>query len=152
MKTLATCRRNPSSRPATYSTVKALRNRGFTILELLVVLTLMAAMTGLALPQLANMFASGQRVFERRQVLDDIAALPYSAFQQQKGFVLAALPGKSDEVPLQLPSGWTLTAESQDGIAYRSNGICAGGMVLLTYDGLVERVQLAPPLCSPYDQ
>ncbi|MEP5766265.1 MAG: type II secretion system protein [Halieaceae bacterium] len=126
------------------------RHSGFTILELLVVLTLMAAMTGLALPQLARLYDSGQRAFERRELLDAIAALPYSAYQQQQGFTLTALPGQAQAVPLDLPAGWSMKAGAEQGIRYRSNGVCDGGRLQLTRDDQVEEFNLTPPLCSPF--
>jgi len=122
---------------------------GFTILELLVVLALMAAMTGLALPQFVRMYEAGQRAFERRQVLDDIAALPYRAFEEQQGFVLRELPGQSEAVPLVMPDGWTLKARGEQGIQYRPNGVCAGGSVLVSHGDEAEEFLLAPPLCRP---
>jgi hypothetical protein len=123
------------------------RGSGFTILELLVVLSLMAAMTGLVLPQLSRLYESGQRAFERKQVIDDIAALPYLAFQQQREFTLGETSG--DTGPLALPEGWTLKVKDGAGILYRSNGFCAGGELELLYDGLVERLMLEAPLCQP---
>ena len=61
------------ARAATRRTLECRARDGFTILELLVVLTLLAGLTSLVLPQLSSLFDSGQRSFERRQVLDDIA-------------------------------------------------------------------------------
>lgn len=123
------------------------RGSGFTILELLVVLSLMAAMTGLVLPQLSRLYESGQRAFERKQVIDDIAALPYLAFQQQKDFTIGE-KGEGTE-PLALPEGWALKVRDDAGIHYRSNGFCAGGELELLYDGLVETLTLEAPLCQP---
>ncbi len=144
MKILATClltRANTASgrRPA----------RGFTLLELLVVLTLMAAMTSLALPQLAKLLDAGQRSFERGDLLDALAALPYQAFEQQQGFTLRQLPGQDEDVPLRLPEGWLLKAADENGVSYLSNGFCSGGTVLMGKDGQQEEILLVPPLCEP---
>jgi general secretion pathway protein G len=122
---------------------------GFTLLELLVVLTLIAAMTGLVLPQLSRLYDSGQRAFQRKQVIDDIAALPYLAFTQQRGFTLDAAAVSASDAPLSLPEGWTLEVQEPAGISYRSNGYCSGGELQLFYDELVETVTLEPPLCQP---
>ena len=123
--------------------------RGFTLLELLIVLTLVAAMTGLVLPQLSRLYDSGQRAFQRKQVIDDIAALPYLAFTQQRSFTLGDAGGSPGDAPLTLPTGWSLEVRESVGISYRSNGFCSGGELQLFYDELVETITLEPPLCQP---
>lgn len=107
----------------------------------------MAAMTGLVLPQLSRLYESGQRAFARKQVIDDIAALPYLAFREQREFTLGETGGDSEA--LVLPEGWTLKVRDEAGIHYRSNGFCAGGELELLYDGLVETLTLEAPLCQP---
>ncbi len=112
-------------------------------------LALMAALTGLVLPQLAKLFDAGQRSFERAQAIDAMAALSYEAFVQQKGFTLVEWPGQADEIPLELPEGWTLKAAGEAGVRYRSNGFCSGGTVLLDNGFAVEEFFLPAPLCEP---
>ena len=122
---------------------------GFTLLELLVVLALMATMTALVLPRFAALFEAGQRSFERAKVIDALAALPYRAYTEQRGFDLVKWPGQQQSVPLTLPEGWRLEAAGEQGVRYRSNGFCSGGTVRLDTGADVEEFLLEAPLCEP---
>ena len=55
-----------------YPVVAHKAKRGFSLLELLVVLAVMGALTGLALPRLYSMYAAGERSFARDDVLNEI--------------------------------------------------------------------------------
>lgn len=142
MKILATCLSMKADirRPA---------SAGFTILELLVVLALMAGLTGLALPQLGKLYEASERRFEKAQVVDSLAALPFEAFAQQEGFTITQWPGQEEPVPLTLPAGWTLKSAGDAGVRYASNGFCSGGILRLDTGAGVEEFVLQAPMCEP---
>ena len=129
-------------------------HRGYTLLEILVVLALLGLLTGLAVPRLDRMFDSLRMAFERDDVLDAIADLPYLANRQGMSFELTRFPPEAtadpanpQTVPLQLPDGWIVRATQP--IRYAANGVCGGGELMLQYAGQQFEVDLEPPLCRP---
>lgn len=125
------------------------RTRGFTLLEILVVIALLGLMTGLALPRLDRLFDSLRFAFERDDVVQAIGELPFIAFQQGRAFSFTRYPPQEgdDDLPLNLPEGWTVHADQP--IVYRANGVCGGGVVTFTYAGRSSVGTLAAPLCQP---
>ena len=130
------------------------KSGGYTLLEILVVLVLLGLLTGLAVPRLERMFDSLRIAFERDDVLDAIADLPYLANQQGLSFELTQFPAEASpdsssgqKVPLQLPEGWAVRAKKP--IRYAANGVCGGGALTLQYAGQAFEVDLVPPLCRP---
>jgi len=123
--------------------------RGFTLLELLVVLLLLGLVTGTIMPRLSNLYESAVRAFQLADLLQQISGLGYQAYQQGKPFRLGQLedPNPALEPPLNLPEGWYISADAP--IDYRSNGVCTGGIISLHQQTAVQQWLLSPPLCQP---
>ena len=137
MPTSGCCRRN---KPA----------RGFTLLELLVVLALMALATSLVAPRLWGTLTS----VAARNTRDGIAAqldfLGYRAFALGVPVTLSAdtagrvLP--DGEPVLALPAGWRLATERP--IEFSLSGFCEGGSArLISPERHIWRVDFQPPAC-----
>lgn len=124
---------------------------GFTLIEMLAVLTLAALMTAIAVPAMQRWFGS---ISERAQ-LSEIA------IQFQKLAARAALHSEtvslnkaswqsklSDGLPaLSLPEGWAVISEQP--VYFFYSGVCSGGNVDLA--GPQERrisLQIAPVSCD----
>jgi len=147
--------------------------RGFTLMELLVVLFIISLISALAMPRLSTMFASVDAAFARDDVMAQINALGYKAQRQGHGFVLQQYPpAKSEEdeevldesfiepdeqetqsskrhhpeVPLKLPDGWRINSAKP--VRYFSNGACSGGELLLSFKATQYRLELPPPFCQ----
>ncbi|MFZ1643037.1 MAG: prepilin-type N-terminal cleavage/methylation domain-containing protein [Candidatus Contendobacter sp.] len=133
MPMLATCRR---AEPV----------RGYTLLELLIVLALLGLLTALAIPRFAALYQGMSAAYQRDEALRQIAGLGYRAFAQGREWVLTELPATDAALP-SWPEGWSLRAEPP--VHYYRNGACSGGRIELTHPGGVERFALAPPLCQP---
>jgi prepilin-type N-terminal cleavage/methylation domain-containing protein len=124
--------------------------RGFTLVELLVVMLVVGLVSALIVPNLGAMLSGVQRFTLRDGVVADLASLSFRAFALGQGFELS--PGKLN-TPLRdgnpilvLPPGWTLRAETS--IKFSFNGSCTGGAVeLIAPDGAVERLVLNAPDC-----
>ena len=132
--------------------------RGYTLLELLVVLLLLSLLTGLIMPRLSNLYQSGVRTFQLEDLLQQISGLGYQAYQQGKSYrwlpaqevtdsKKAVLPPAFEPPPLTLPDGWQIDTETA--IDYYANGVCTGGIVTLQQAQFKQQWQLEPPLCQP---
>ncbi|NJR71861.1 MAG: prepilin-type N-terminal cleavage/methylation domain-containing protein [Gammaproteobacteria bacterium] len=96
---------------------------GFTLLELLVVLALIAAVAGLALPNFSRMMDSFTMNTTWRGIEAELGDLPYRAFSQGRGTRLDANNARQ-HLP-SLPADWALSIAAP--IVYRENGWCEGG-------------------------
>lgn len=166
----ATYPNNPPERVDVSGTVSS----SFTLLELVVVLTLVSLMTMMAVPNLQRLYGAAARTTERNAILDQFANLGRQAMLHRRTYVIAG-SGAPDEMknsfpfagaddgdeppsdhvsPLEhhepyrmdLPDGWTIHLPRP--ILVRANGICLGGEVALSYNGEPDvRLVLEPPYC-----
>jgi prepilin-type N-terminal cleavage/methylation domain-containing protein len=135
MRTSASCRREP---------------RGFTLLELMVVMAVVGLMAALVAPNLQRLVGSVDRSARRDGLVADIAGLSYRAYSLGESFELSdAGLGRllHDGNPvLAVPGGWRVTVEQP--IQFGFNGLCSGGrLTLRSPDGVVEAMSLRAPDC-----
>jgi general secretion pathway protein G len=124
--------------------------RGYTLLELLLVLALIGLVAGIAVPRVTTLYESFKWAMGRDEALRNIAELGYKAYKQNRAFDLVMYPVHDEGVanfPLNLPDGWQITADKP--IHYRSNGICDGGTLQLYFGDRILDVVLTPPHCNP---
>ena len=167
----ATCPNNPPRRVDVSDTFSP----GFTLLELIVVLTLISLMTMMAIPNLQRLYGTVARTTERNAILNRLANLGRQAMLHRRTYLIVGsgaqdagtkkpLPvaGPDDgDTPspdhvspfehhepyrMDLPEGWTLHVPAP--ILVRANGVCLGGEVALSYNGEPDvRLVLEPPYC-----
>ena len=149
---------------------------GFTLLELVVVLALLALVAGLAVPNLERLYAGAVRSTERAYILDQLASLGRRAMQRGRAYVVVgsgdasratageaddpgtprrratgfALPpaARPDRAPdvIDVPEGWEISFD--DPLVVRANGVCLGTELTLRHLGEVDvRIRLEPPFC-----
>ena len=124
--------------------------RGYTLLELLIVMALIGLMTGIALPRMATLYESFKWAGERDEALLSIAELGYQAYKQGRSFDLSDFPAPEQEqknIPLHLPGGWRLSTAKP--VHYRHNGICDGGTLRLHFKERTVDIVLQSPHCRP---
>lgn len=124
-----------------------LQNKGFTLLELLIVLLVLGLVTGLVLPRMSAIYEGMVVSYEKDDIVSQLNGLHFKTFQQGENFDLMVypLPTNSPKL-LELPEGWKLQA--QQPIRFRSNGACTGGHLTLFHGEETFVVKLEPPFCS----
>lgn len=153
---------------------RALPFAGFTLLELIVVVTLISVVTALATPNLWRLYGAVARTTERNEILDRFANLGRQAMLHRRAYLVVgtdtpnerkegdtAMRFDDEDAPssgvvsplehhrpyrLDVPDGWTLHLPAP--ILVRANGVCLGGEVALSYNGEPDvRLVLEPPYC-----
>ncbi|MOA22101.1 hypothetical protein D3C78_1426400 [compost metagenome] len=122
------------------------RQSGFTLLELVVVLALVAALGAIVLPSLMKMQEAWRRRLDIQDIAGQLRSLGYRTRLQARETVIGA-GGVSPADMLSLPVGWILSA--QQPLVYRANGACLGGEVSVQHEGVVKVLRLEAPLCQP---
>lgn len=127
-------------------------SKGFTLLEILVVLVIVGLTTSLVVPRLVDLPQRLQAANERKQLLGQIGGLGYRAYREGGGLTLRGQTQDTDpraiESPLEIPAGWKVSVEAH--VQYLPSGTCGGGVVTITSPrGDDERFRLVPPVCRP---
>ncbi|MCA2998434.1 MAG: prepilin-type N-terminal cleavage/methylation domain-containing protein [Rhodocyclaceae bacterium] len=120
--------------------------RGFTLLEMLVVLALIGVMAGIALPNFSRFLESFSVRNQWAGVERELADLPYQVFVSGSPFQLDS--GSAEKRLTTLPEGWRV--EVANPILYRFSGWCEGGrLTVVSAGGERRNYQLAAPTCRP---
>ncbi|MEY3220945.1 MAG: hypothetical protein RIT27_2302 [Pseudomonadota bacterium] len=123
------------------------QDKGFTLLELLIVLLVLGLITGLALPRMSAIYEGMVISYQKDDILSQLNGLHFKTFQQGENFDLTVYPLPSTAPKLlELPEGWKL--QTQQPIRFRSNGACAGGHLTLFHGEEQFVIKLEPPFCS----
>lgn len=126
--------------------------RGFTLLEILVVLAIAGLLAGVVLPQLQRLASSVEIASQRTAVKSAIEGLGYQAYASGRAILLTDVdPARRQEdaataVPFTVPVGWQVRALQP--VQYAANGVCSGGRIVITDPSHGrEAYRLAPPRC-----
>ncbi len=118
--------------------------RGFSLLELLVVLMLIAVMTALVAPRLQGMVEAITSSGERAEVERQLEGLPLLARQRGLSIHAAVAQDLRSLLP-GLPEGWQVQPLTVLKIA--ANGVCSDARLRVAGRGSVEEWSLAVPDC-----
>jgi len=117
--------------------------RGFSLIELTVVLVLVSLIGGLVLPGLAGAYQSMSIREEQERILLRLGTLGYLAFSDGKAIVVDS----SDALTRYLdpPEGWDIGIIEP--ITVSQSGVCLGGELLLARDDYTRSIRISPPYC-----
>ncbi|MFM7275823.1 MAG: Tfp pilus assembly protein FimT/FimU [Gammaproteobacteria bacterium] len=136
MPTSASCRRAEASPPAPPhpGLIPGKRVRGFTLLELTVVLALVSLLTAIVGPRLWGWVESARYRADIDRVGSALRAVPSATFFSGKPREIA----RAEDLGLALPEGWYL--ETSMPLRYAANGMSSGAVVSLkTGDRVIAR-------------
>jgi prepilin-type N-terminal cleavage/methylation domain-containing protein len=132
---------------------------GFTLIEVVVVLAVLASLIAIALPQFVKLYARTRASFEREDLERQLLELPQRVRDAARAGILAdpaaepaepAMDSASDapqKLRIDLPRGWSMQVPKP--ILYHFTGACDGGEVIFSFPPSVWRYVLSAPLCRP---
>lgn len=100
------------------------QQRGYTLLEMVIVIALFALATGMIAPTGYRMIASWREASDVSQVMRSLTALPLQV--RRTGMDLVAAPAETASLTelLALPEGWRIELDAP--LTIRANGACSG--------------------------
>ena len=135
---------------------------GFTLLEMVVVLAIMALVTGIAAMRVFSMIDTWREHTQLGAIEQQFAHLPVLARQRGREILLpppkpanaaTGTPlqmlqtGETDDAPaLVLPDGWLVHFDHR--LRIRSNGFCEGARIDIQHGDRHERRKVLPPFCQ----
>lgn len=139
MRTWASCHRADAGLGA----------RGFSLLELLVVLFLIGVMAAMAAPRLQRTYEAIASSGDRAEVVRQVERLPFIAREQVMPVELRAGEGARLMELLILPEGWSV--EPVSAVRVEANGFCHPAVLRVRGGGTIEDWTVAAPDCALSD-
>ncbi|GAB6195023.1 pilus assembly FimT family protein [Lysobacter xanthus] len=117
--------------------------RGFTLLELVVVLTIMGLAAAMAAPSLFRSIESWRARDAVEALRDQMHGLPAKARSSGRSIVLGET---KDPPPFDVQPGWTVAIPRPWTV--RANGYCEGGEVALSQGARTWTLRASAPFCD----
>lgn len=125
----------------------AAKAHGFTLLEMIVVLAILGLATAMVAPSMIHGIDSWRRQSQLDVLLDQIRGLPAHARARGLAIEISDASLGSDAPPLQVGDGMQLQVPETWRV--QANGVCDGGRLLLSTNGLQRELTVAAPFCEP---
>lgn len=125
-----------------------LQIKGFSLLELLVILLIMGLLAGVTFPQIGKIQQSNIFNIEKKQLISVFESLPYFASLNALELEISTIPtgNKVLDDYLKIPTGWSIKVEQK--IIVKANGFCAGGKFVAFKESRNVRMDLLSPMCK----
>jgi len=124
-----------------------MRQRGFTLLEMIVVLGILGLATAMVVPSLLRGIDTWRRQAELDALLDQLRALPGNARGSGRSIVISKASLASQAPPLHVGADWVLQVPATWRV--HANGVCDGGKVSIGNAYGTRTVDVASPFCDP---
>lgn len=121
--------------------------RGFTLLEMVVVLAILGLVAGVAIPSTVRGIQSWRRQAQLDALLDQVRGLPARARASGTAIEIDAATLAGQDAPLRVEDGWRVVAPTPWRV--RANGACEGGTLELEGSAAPVVVEVAAPFCEP---
>ncbi len=122
-----------------------MRQKGYTLLEMVVVMSIIGLVTAITVPKLSLLYERFEFSLEKDDLLSQIKVLSYKAYSRGDGFTLET--AFNDPELLQMSEEWTLISGKE--IYYSAIGICSGGVSEISRGELFLQFNMSPPFCEP---
>ena len=122
------------------------RTGGYTLLEMVVVMALLALATAMVAPASFRMIQSWRNADDVQRVLTELAAISVAARADGREWQL--LPGEEDDLlrkAVNLPQGWQLRLTTP--LVVRANGACTDADAVLQTGTQSISVRVEAPFC-----
>jgi prepilin-type N-terminal cleavage/methylation domain-containing protein len=125
-------------------------SRGYTLLELMVVLAIMGLIISITTPRLLKMYESMQFALERDDISFQLSLLSSRIYLQGKNMTLQDVLNNQSPDLLLLPNEWQVAnLKDTKAIEYSKFGFCNGGELVLARNQRLVTLYLEAPLCTP---
>ena len=122
------------------------RSAGYTLLEMVIVLAVMALATAMVAPASYRMIGTWREAGEVEQVMAQLAALPVKARVDGRELRLQPEDGEALAKLVQLPEGWQLKLDAP--LRVGANGACGGTRGTLRTLRQTLNFEIDPPFCK----
>lgn len=140
MRMWVTCQARPEPE------VRLVRQSGFTLLEMIVVLALLGLATAMVLPSTVRGLDSWKRQSAIDSLLDQVRALPGEARRTGRRIDISASSLQGERPPLRHESDWTLQTPRTWSVA--ANGVCEAGELIVGSAHGSRRIIVEAPFCD----
>lgn len=127
-----------------------MREQGFTLLEMIVVLAILGLATAMVAPSALRSIDTWRRQSEQDLLLDQIRALPGNARARGRAIVVSDEALAGEKPPLHVAADWTLRVPAAWQV--HANGVCEGGDVEIGNAYGTRVIKVASPFCDPVVQ
>ena len=124
-----------------------MRHRGFTLLEMIVVLAILGLAAALVGPSMVKSIDTWRRKAAMDVLLDQLRALPGNARGSGKPITISDATLASATAPLRIDADWILRAPEPWSVG--ANGVCQGGDVIVGNAYGERTIRVSPPFCDP---